>query len=187
MLFRVIRDRVESLLSSWSRQKLFPSIVGGIAWLSTITLTMPVEILVVVATLLSRPRWFPIAFFAATGSAVASFALYLAFHHLGWALLIEHYPDIANTRAWAEITRWLSDYGVLALFAFMAFPAPVPKVAVLAFAAIYRLPIAEVIAAIWIGKLIKYASYGFIVAHFSHRFRTAERNGPVSRGANERL
>lgn len=180
MPFRVIRDRVESLLSRWSRQKLFPPIVGVVAWLSTITLTMPVEILVVVATLLSRPRWFPIAFFAATGSAVASVALYLAFHHLGWALLVERYPEISNTRAWAEITKWLSDYGVAALFAFMAFPAPVPKIAVLAFAGIYRLPVAEVIAAIWVGKLIKYTSYAFIVARFSHRFRAAERNVPAS-------
>ena len=180
MPFRIIRDRVESLLSRWSRQKLFPPIVGVVAWLSTITLTMPVEILVVVATLLSRPRWFPIAFFAATGSAVASVALYLAFHHLGWALLVERYPEISNTRAWSEITKWLSDYGVLALFAFMAFPAPVPKTAVLAFAGIYRLPIAEVIAAIWIGKFIKYEAYAFIAARFSHRFRAVRRNAPAS-------
>lgn len=180
MPFRVIRDRVESLLSRWSRQILFPPIVGGVAWLSTMTLTIPVEILVVVATLLSRPRWFPIAFFAATGSAIASVALYLAFHHLGWALLVEQYPEISNTRAWSEITKWLSDYGVLALFAFMAFPAPVPKTAVLAFAGIYRLPIAEVIAAIWIGKFIKYESYAFIAARFSHRFRAVKRNAPAS-------
>lgn len=180
MPFRVIRDRLESLLSRWSGRKLFPPIVGGVAWLSTITLTVPVEILVVAATLLSRPRWFPIAFFAASGSAIASVALYLAFHHLGWALLVERYPELSSTRAWAEITKWLSDYGVLALFAIMAFPMPIPKVAVLAFAGIYRLPIAEVIAAIWIGKLVKYASYAFIVARFSHRFRVAKRKAPAS-------
>jgi len=180
MPFRVIRQRVDSFLQRCSKQKLFPPIVGGVAWLSTQTLTMPVEILVVVATLLSRPRWLSIAFFAATGSAVASVVFYLAFHHLGWALLIERYPEISNTRAWLEITKWLSDYGVLALFAFMAFPAPVPKTAVLAFAGIYRLPIAEVIAAIWIGKLIKYGAYAFIAARFPHRFRAAKRNVTVS-------
>ncbi len=182
MPFRVIRERVEALLSRWSRLKLFPPIVGVVAWLSTITLTVPVEILVVAATLLSRPRWFLIAFFAATGSAIASVTLYLAFHHLGWSLLVEKYPEISNTRAWSEINKWLSDYGVLALFAFMAFPAPVPKTAVLAFAGIYRLPIVEVVAAIWVGKLVKYGAYAFAAARFSHRFRAARRNLSASSG-----
>lgn len=94
--------------------------------------------------------------FAATGSSLASLGLYLTFHHLGWNLLIEWCPDIANSKLWADSTRWLSEYGVLALFVLMAVPLPIPKTPALAFVAIYRMPIYEVVLAIGLGKLLKY-------------------------------
>ena len=53
---------------------------------------------------------------------------------------------------WADATRWLSQYGSIALFVLMALPLPVPKVPSLAFAGIYRLPIYEVLLAIGAGS-----------------------------------
>ena len=71
---------------------------------------------------------------------------------------------------WADATRWLSQYGSIALFVLMALPLPVPKVPSLAFAGIYRLPIYEVLLAIGAGKLIKYSLYALIVSSFPERF-----------------
>lgn len=109
--------------------------------------------------------------FAALGSTLASVGLYLAFHHLGWNLLIEWYPDITTSKAWVDATRWLSRYGSNALFVLMAFPLPVPKVPALAFAGIYRMPVYEVLLAIGLGKLLKYNVYALVASRFPDQFR----------------
>lgn len=104
------------------------------------------------------------------GSSLASLGLYLAFHHLGWDLLLDWYPDIAKSKLWSDSTRWLSEYGVVALFVLMAVPLPLPKTPALAFVAIYRMPIYEVALAIGFGKLLKYLFYAYVVARFPAYF-----------------
>jgi hypothetical protein len=54
------------------------------------------------------------------------------------------YPAIARPKFWAYSTRYLAEYGSMALFLVMALPFPVPKIPALAFVAIYRMPIYEV-------------------------------------------
>lgn len=170
MIWHAITHRAVEFLGRRAQEPWFPPLVGSCAFLATTTLALPVEVLVVATVLMSPRRWAAIGLFAALGSTIGSLVLYLAFHHLGWNLLIEWYPDIAISKAWADATRWLSQYGSIALFVLMALPLPVPKVPSLAFAGIYRLPIYEVLLAIGAGKLIKYSLYALIVSSFPERF-----------------
>lgn len=172
MIWHPITHRALEFLSQRTRSPWFPLLVGCCAFLSTITFTLPVELLVVIGVLMSPYRWIGIAVFAAIGSSIASLGLYLAFHHLGWNLLIEWYPEIATSKAWADATWWLSEYGSIALFLLMALPLPAIKIPALAFAGIYRMPIYEVLLAIGLGKLLKYTIYAFIVSQFPERFRS---------------
>ena len=133
---------VEIVLGQAERSS-FPPLVGATAFLSTLTMSVPVEWLVVVASLACRRRWTMTALMAAVGSATASLGLYLTFHHFGWSRLLARYPELADSQAWSQATDWLSKYGLLAIFALMALPLPVPKVPMLAVAGIYRLPIAS--------------------------------------------
>ena len=148
----------------------FRFLVGSCAFLVTITLTLPVELLVVTGVLIRSTRWRAIAVFAAIGGSLGSLGLYLVFHHLGWNLLIEWYPDLTRSRAWSDSNRWLSEYGVLALFVLMAVPLPVLKTPALAFVAIYRMPVYEVVLAIGLGKLLKYTVYAYVVSRFPRYF-----------------
>jgi membrane protein YqaA with SNARE-associated domain len=170
MISHAFTHRAVAYLDRRAHVPWFPVLVGSCAFLVTITLTLPVELLVVISVLIRPVRWIAIGLFAAIGSSLASVGLYLAFHHLGWDLLIEWYPDIANSRLWIDSTRWLSEYGVLALFVLMAVPLPVPKTPALAFVAIYRMPIYEVVLAIGLGKLLKYTLYAYVVSRFPRYF-----------------
>ncbi len=161
-----ITHKTVALLGRKAAGRSFPFLVGACAFLVTITFALPVELLVVTAVLISPARWTSIGFFAAIGSSVASVGIYLAFHHLGWNLLIEQYPDIATSKFWTQSTAWLSQYGPFALFALMALPLPLPKMPALAFVAIYRMPIYEVLLAIALGKLLKYTLYAYVVSRF---------------------
>jgi membrane protein YqaA with SNARE-associated domain len=171
MMWSHATHRTFKFLSEKSRAPRFTLLIGLSAFLSTATFTLPVELLVVSGVLMNRYRWIGIAIFAAIGSSLASLGLYLAFHHLGWNLLIEWYPDIAASKAWADATRWLSKYGSIALFLLMALPLAAVKTPALAFAGIYRMPVLEVLLAVGLGKLLKYVVYAYIASRFPERFK----------------
>lgn len=166
MIGHAIAHDVAAYLGRQAHRPWFPCLVGVCALVVTITLTFPVEFLVVASVLLNRRRWIVIGLLATLGSSLASLALYMAFHHLGWNILLEWYPDIATTKVWTDSVRWLSEYGTIALFVLMAVPLPIPKTPALAIVAIYRMPVHEVILAISVGKILKYTGYAFGTSRF---------------------
>ena len=124
MIIHAMTHRIIGMILKQAERRSFVPLVGLAAFLSTLSMSVPVEWLVVVATLASRSRWVTTASIAAFGSAIASLGLYLAFHHFGWNILLERYPELAGARAWLQATDWLSRYGPLALFGLMAVPLP---------------------------------------------------------------
>lgn len=147
--------------------RAFPMVVGAVAVAATLTMSVPFATLLVAAVLMSRRRWGAIALWASLGAALGAAFLYLVFHHLGWARLFAAYPDVVRSSAWSDATRWLSTYGVVALLVIAA--TPLPLTPALMFAGISRLPIAEVVFALWIGKLAKYLVYAWLASRFPER------------------
>lgn len=170
------RKFIEMILGQSERSSFLP-LVGFAALASTLSMSVPVEWLVVAASLACRRRWMMTALIAAVGSGVASLVLYLGFHHFGWSILLERYPELAGSRAWLRANDWLSRYGLLAIFGLMALPLPVPKLPMLAVAGIYRLPIADVFVAILAGKTIKYLAYAYVAIRFPDALRALTENG----------
>ena len=106
--------------------------------------------------------------------------LYLIFHHLGWAKLFAAYPNVVRSIAWRDATRWLAHHGVVALLVIAA--TPLPQTPALMFAAISRLPIVEVVLALWIGKLAKHLMYAWLVSRFPERaLRRGQRHAEALR------
>lgn len=165
------RKFVEMVVGQAERDSFLP-LIGLAAFLSTLSLSVPVEWLVVVVSLACPRRWMVTASIAAVGSAIASLGLYLTFHHFGWNILLARYPELAGSRGWLQATDWLSRYGLLAIFGLMALPLPVPKLPMLAVAGIYRLPVADVFFAIVAGKIIKYLTYAYIAVRFPDALRS---------------
>lgn len=108
-----------------------------------------------------------VAVWSRPGAALGAGLLYLAFHHLGWARLFAAYPGVVRSSAWADATRWLAAYGMWAVFIIAA--TPLPLTSALTFAAISRLPIAEVVLALWFGKFAKYLVYAWLASEFPAR------------------
>ena len=145
----------------------FPVVVGAAALAAPMSMSVPFATMLVAAVLLARRRWSGIAVGASLGAALGAAVLYLVFHHLGWARLFAAYPDVVRSSAWSDATRWLSAYGVVALLVIAA--TPLPLTPALMFAGISRLPIVEVVLALWIGKLAKYLVYAWLASRFPER------------------
>ena len=177
MIVHATTHKVVAMVLARAERRSFVPLVGLTAFISALSMSVPVEWLVVAASLANRRRWMLIASIAAMGSAIASLGLYLAFHHFGWNLLLARFPDLAGSQAWLQATDWLSKYGLMAIFGLMALPLPFPKLPMLAVAGIYRLPIADVFVAILVGKVIKYLVYAYLATLFplALRFFTEHR------------
>lgn len=156
-----MRERVSS--------RSYPVTVGVLALVITLTMTIPFSYILIGTILLRRDRWWQIVALSSLGSAIGGLVLYLIFHHLGWSRIAAAYPDLAQSQAWADATRWVSAYGIWALLAIAA--TPFPQTPALIFAAVSRLPLAEVFLALLLGKLLKYGAYGFLTAKFPSLFR----------------
>jgi membrane protein YqaA with SNARE-associated domain len=103
------------------------------------------------------------------GSATGGVILYLIVHHLAWSQIMAAYPDLTQSKAWGDATRWVSAYGTWALFGIAA--TPLPQTPALIFTAVSRLPVPEVFLALFLGKLMKYGVYGYLAAEFPLWFR----------------
>lgn len=177
MIIHATTHKVVAMVLARAEHGSFVPLVGLVAFISALSMSVPVEWLVVAASLACRSRWILIASIAAMGSAIASLGLYLAFHHFGWTLLLARYPELAGSQAWVQATEWLSKYGLLAIFGLMALPLPVPKLPMLAVAGIYRLPVAEVFLVILVGKGIKYSAYAYLATRFPFALRFLTEHG----------
>ncbi len=163
----------------------FPVIVAAVALAATLSMSVPFAPLLIVAVLMAPRGWMPIAVWSSLGAALGGGLLYLVFHHLGWARLFDAYPDVVRSKAWSDATRWLTSYGVATLLLIAALPLPLTPA--LMFAAVSRLPIAEVLLALWLGKLVKYTVYAWLTATFPSwalrhgNFRVAALDAALSR------
>lgn len=155
-LLRALTRRADS--------RAFPLVVAGAALAAELSMSVPFASLLIAAVLLAPRRWVSIATWASLGAAFGALVLYLIFHHLGWNQLFAAYPDVVRSAAWRDATHWLEHYGVVSLLVIAALPVPLTPA--LMFAAISRLPVAEVIAALWLGKLAKYHVYAWLASRF---------------------
>lgn len=150
--------------------RAFPMVVAAVALAATLSMSVPFASLLVAAVLMAPRRWATISLWSSLGAALGSAVLYLIFHHLGWARLFDAYPDVVGSAAWRDATGWLARYGIVALLVIAA--TPLPLTPALMFAAISRLPVAEVILALWVGKLVKYLVYAWLASSFPARWIT---------------
>jgi uncharacterized membrane protein YdjX (TVP38/TMEM64 family) len=185
MLRTSLETRLMRTLTRRAQHPAFPVFTGGVALAAALSMAVPFASLLILAVLMAPKRWKAIAMWSSLGAALGCSLLYLAFHHLGWARLLEIYPDVMRSAAWMDSIRWLNAYGVLALLVIAVLPLPLTPA--LMFAAVSPLPVAEVLLALWLGKLVKYTAYawfssafpGFAINH--GRSRIAALHGALSR------
>lgn len=138
-----------------------------LSFAGTLSAAYPVTAVVVPATLLAARRWRSISGLSALGSALGATALMFAFHHLGWAQLHEHFPQLSTNPTWIRVVEWASAYGVIALFLIAVSPLPQTPALIFLGAAHHDYPSA--FAAMLLGKLIKYAAFAWTASHFPDR------------------
>jgi membrane protein YqaA with SNARE-associated domain len=163
----MLETRFVTALTRAADRPALPWVAAAVAMSATLSMSVPYASMLVAAVLMAPRRWWSIALSSSLGAALGAALLYLVFHHLGWARLFAAYPEVVRSAAWADASGWLRRYGVISLLVIAVLPLPLTPA--LMFAAISRLPVVEVLAALWIGKLAKYTAYAWLTARYPGR------------------
>jgi membrane protein YqaA with SNARE-associated domain len=134
--------------------------VGIIAFLITLSMTIPFSSILIGAVILRHARWKEIVLISSLGSATGGLILYFTFYYLGWSQVAAAYPDLMQSKLWSDATHWVAAYGCWALLGIAAMP--LPQTPALIFTALLPLPASEVFSALFLGKLMKYGVYGWL-------------------------
>lgn len=140
---------------------------GLLAFAGTATAAYPITAMVIPATLLAPRRWRAVASASALGSGLAATLLVAIFHHLGWAWIHAHFPEVAASPIWQRVMEWASGYGEVALF--LVAVSPLPQTPALIVLGAGHHNYAGVLAAMLLGKLIKYGAVAWGASHFPER------------------
>ena len=128
------------------------------------------------AVLLRHVRWKEIVLVVSSWEVRRAILLYFTFYYLAWSQIAAAYPDLLQSKAWSDATRWVSTYGTGALLVIAAMP--LPQTPALIFTALVPLPVLKVFLALFLGKLLKYGTYGWFAAKFPSWFQRLAREIP---------
>ncbi|MDF3936017.1 hypothetical protein [Pseudomonas citronellolis] len=141
-----------------------PCLCTGLALVGTLFAIYPITSVVVPAVLLVPRRWLGIALSCALGSGLGALLLMIAAHHMGWASLYAHFPQMLQDPTWLRVMAWTRDYHLLALFVVVL--SPLPQTPMLVALANAPLDYPAALAMVFAGKLLKYGLFAWVASRF---------------------
>ena len=168
MIFYALEGKIHDYLKRKASSPLYPLAVGGLAFVSTLTMSFPFGSILVPAVLIGRSKWKKIWIFSALGAGIGASLVVLFFHYVGWTSLEDRFPYLTHSQEWLRIENWVWKYGAVALF-FVAV-SPLPLTPALLACGILRMPYGEALVALNLGKSIKYFVYSWIAFKFPATF-----------------
>ncbi len=149
-------------LFPYSDRWWFPPLAAGLAAAATLSLTVPVGPILIALVALNPRRWRALVVWSVLGSAVAGALFTHLLGHFGLAWIYERLPQLAASKHWHYLVGWASDYGFATLAVIAA--SPFTQTPALVLAALFGLPWPEVLAALLLGKGLKYSVVGAVTA-----------------------
>lgn len=116
-----------------------------------------------------RPRrWLIIGLLCGLASGIGATVLVELFHHLGWEMVNQRYPDLLDSETLQHVSEWLENYGLIALMIIAGSPMPQTP-ALLLYSLVNPSP-PGVLFAVGIGKTIKYIFLAWATNRYPARF-----------------
>ena len=156
------------LLVASATHRYYPLVMGALAFGVTMTFSFPFAALLVPATLLAPKRWLSLGSLCGLGSGLGAAVLVGLFHHLGWEVIAQRYPELIQSDALQWAGDWLRQYGALALLVIAA--SPVPHTPALLVYAMVDPQLGMVVASVGLGRGLKYTALAWLTARFPGRF-----------------
>lgn len=155
-------QRLMVTVAPLASSRLFPLLSGLLAFIATLSLTIPVVPVLTALVVMNRARWRSITLWAVLGSASGGALFTHLLGHFGTAFLQARVPQLVASSHWQHTVDWVAQYGMVTLAAIAALP--VAQSPALLLAAILGMPWYHVFGALLIGKAVKYGLMAAITA-----------------------
>lgn len=160
----------QSKLRSWVRflqnftdRFWYAPLLGLLAALDNFVLVIPNDGLLISSALLLPKRWFSLALYVGIGSALGASVLAGLVKYQGLPWILDLYPGVDQTAAWAFTMKFFDQYGLWLLFAVAVTPfVQQPAVILAALAGTHLWILAAVV---FIGRFIKFLIMSYVAAH----------------------
>ncbi|MCM2283097.1 MAG: hypothetical protein NDI61_14740 [Bdellovibrionaceae bacterium] len=153
-------------LQRHARRWWYAPLVAFLAFADHFTIIIPTDGLLVSAVLLNPKRWVSTMLTVTIGSSLGALALAALIEWHGLPLLLKISPGIDQTQVWVWTEQFMSEYGMLAVFAvalspFMQHPA-------VALASLANVPLLKIFGIVLLGRIIKYGVVCWVASHMPH-------------------
>ena len=161
-------ERLRRVLESSARHRYYPFVVALIAFVATLTFSFPFVVVLIPAVLIAPRRWLLLGIVSGLASGVAGALLVELFGYFGREVVVAHFPELTAHASWRLAAGWLDDYGLLALL--LVAGSPMPQTPVIFFYALTDPSPFGALAAVGVGKTIKYVVLAWLSSHYPARF-----------------
>jgi membrane protein YqaA with SNARE-associated domain len=150
---------VEGYANRW----WYSPLIAVLAFADSFIVVVPTDGLLVSAAMLAPRRWVSTTIFVSLGSSLGALGLAYLLARQGLPWLLYFQPDIQSSRAWIYTDRLMDAWGSWAIFVISL--TPIMQQPAVALAALAGRPMAEIFAAAFAGRLIKYGLLAWVSTH----------------------
>lgn len=152
-------DVVQAHAQAW----WYTPAVSLLAALDAFVIVIPTDGLLVGASMAAPRRWVYAALLVTLGSTIGAVVLAAILQIHGLPFLQYLSPGVDQTEAWRWSVTLMADWGGLALFLIAL--SPIMQQPAVALAALAGMPLLNIFALVFAGRLIKYAFLSWIATH----------------------
>lgn len=144
-------------------KKWFMPLLGFLAALDNIVIVIPTDGLLISSSMLIPKKWFTFALSVTIGSMLGAMALASIVEFQGLPWLVDHYPNLVQTKSWVWSQEFFENYGLL--FVFVVGLSPLMQQPAVILAALANTPLYKLALVIFFGRLIKFLLFSYIASH----------------------
>lgn len=136
-------------------------LIGFLAFIDLFVLFIPTEALIITTTLVRPKRWWMTAGFVAVTATLGALSLAWCGSHYGEPFVVWLLgKNVFESAMWIRAGDWIQHYGIWGLWFIAVGPLPQPPTILLC--ALGHMPMPEIAAAIFLGRLPKYLLFSFL-------------------------
>ena len=165
MSFNLIGEKIKSLvrrLQKFVERVWYPPFIAILALLDNFIVIIPNDGILISSAMLKPKRWIVFAVAVAIGSAVGAVALAALVEFKGLEYILNIYPGLTKTSSWVWSDNFFKTYGLVVVF--LVAVTPFVQQPAIILASLAQVPIVELAAAIFIGRLIKFLIMAYVGA-----------------------
>lgn len=144
-------------------KKWFAPLLGFLAALDNIVIVIPTDGLLISSSMLIPKRWLTFALSVTIGSMLGALLLASIVEFQGLPWIVEHYPNLLQTKSWIWSQEFFENYGLL--FVFVVGLSPLMQQPAVILAALVNTPLYKLALVIFFGRLIKFMLFSYIASH----------------------